>query len=165
MKIYISGAPGSGKTFLSDRISDFLKIKRLELDDIVWDNSYRERKIEDRDKMLDDFLNKNKSWIIEGVYFEWLSNLFGEADFIIILDINLIIRDYRIIKRFFMNKFTRTNLKKEGIKNLMHMLHWNHQYEKVIKKDLLTFLEKYRAKVMFVTDIKKINPTDFYTVS
>ena len=39
MKIHIIGCSGSGKTYLSKKLSERLGIPRFDLDDIQWDNS------------------------------------------------------------------------------------------------------------------------------
>lgn len=38
MKIHIIGGPGSGKTFLAEKLSKELGISHLDLDDLQWDN-------------------------------------------------------------------------------------------------------------------------------
>ena len=45
MKIYIIGPVGSGKTTLSKHLSKKYKIKRYELDKVVWDDDYGNIKI------------------------------------------------------------------------------------------------------------------------
>jgi len=156
MKIYITGGPGSGKTFLSNKISEEYNLQLLELDNIVWDDNYKEVTTDKRNENLLFFLSNNTNWIIEGTYFEWLEKIFAECDFIIFIQSNSIIRDYRIIKRFIMKKIKKDNNKKEGLVNLIHMIAWNHEYENKIKKQFLSFVENFNSKLVFVKDKNKI---------
>jgi adenylate kinase family enzyme len=79
----------------------------LDLDTLFWDNSvnqYGTKMLpEKRDAMLKIIL-QNKDWIIEGVYYAWVSECFRDADKIIVLDIPSPVYKYRIIKRFFKRK-------------------------------------------------------------
>lgn len=60
MKIYIIGGPGSGKTFLANKLSNELNIPHFDLDDLQWDNptvSYgTKRNIKERDELLNKIL-------------------------------------------------------------------------------------------------------------
>ncbi len=70
MKIHIIGGPGSGKTYLAEKLSKELGIRHYDLDELQWDNnsdSYGvKREPAERDRLLADVLKKN-DWIIEGV--------------------------------------------------------------------------------------------------
>ena len=68
MKIYVIGPTGSGKTTLSECLSNKHKIKCYELDLLVYDdeNGHVKRPDEVREKMFNDILKK-KNWIIEDV--------------------------------------------------------------------------------------------------
>lgn len=83
MKIHIIGGPGSGKTFLAEKLSKELGVKHYDLDDIQWDNqsdSYGvKRAPNERDGLLADVLS-NKDWIVEGVYYAWCQQCFADAD-------------------------------------------------------------------------------------
>lgn len=74
MKIHIIGGPGSGKSFLAEKLSKELGISHFDLDDLQWDNksaSYGiKRSPDERDRLLNDVLSHN-DWIIEGVYYAW----------------------------------------------------------------------------------------------
>ncbi len=156
MKLYITGGPGSGKTFLSRNLSKKYNINLMELDDIFWDNEYKMENEDKRNNKLKNFLDNNKEWIIEGTYYDWLTNVFEQCDKIIFINSNSIIRDYRIISRFIVAKFDKNNKKKENIKNLIHMISWNHNYENKIKNNLLNFIKPFENKFIFLKDKNKI---------
>ena len=74
MKIHIIGGPGSGKTFLADRLSRQYGIPHYDLDDLQWDNAANDygtkRDPQERAALLDQILQRD-DWIIEGVYYAW----------------------------------------------------------------------------------------------
>ena len=74
MKIHIIGGPGSGKTFLADKLSRQYGIPHYDLDDLQWDNAANDygtkRDPQERAALLDQIL-QNDDWIIEGVYYAW----------------------------------------------------------------------------------------------
>ena len=78
-KIHIIGGPGSGKSYIARKLSTFYNIHAYDLDDIFWDrltNAYGTKaREEDRNTALSEILNK-ESWIVEGVYYSWLSQAF-----------------------------------------------------------------------------------------
>lgn len=118
MRIHIFGCSGSGKTWLSNNLSVTNNIPHYDLDDIFWDNSQGTYGIktceEKRNQMLDDILKQN-DWIIEGVYYSWLSDSFKEADRIIVINIPERIYKFRIIKRFIKRKLGIERGKKESL--------------------------------------------------
>ena len=65
MKIHIVGGPGSGKTFLAEKLSRELGIPHYDLDDIQWANEGdygKKRDTAERDALLDEVLQKDQ-WI------------------------------------------------------------------------------------------------------
>ena len=122
-KIHIIGGPGSGKSYMANLISNQINIKNYDLDDIFWDNSSNifgsRADVRIRDINLQNIL-LNNSWIIEGVYYGWLSASFDKADIIIVLKINVYTRDWRIITRFLKRKIGLIQCnKKETFKGLI----------------------------------------------
>ncbi len=110
MKTAILGYAGSGKTYLSDYISEKKKIPVLHLDDVKWDKEW---------KPIDDsvvlpqvagFMAKD-NWIIDG-YYKYL--LYDErlesADLIVLLLLPRLTCFYRAVKR------TKSR-RKDGYKN------------------------------------------------
>jgi adenylate kinase family enzyme len=69
-KIVIFGNSGSGKTTLALKLQTELNLPMLDLDTITWISNQpgiRREKTES-EKLLNDFMNENSEWIIEGCY-------------------------------------------------------------------------------------------------
>jgi adenylate kinase family enzyme len=154
-KIHIIGGVGSGKTYASSRIAEVLGIRAHDLDAIFWDNtedSYNKRAVpEVRDQKLKEILLSD-SWIIEGVYFNWLKESFQQADAIILLIPNYTICTFRIISRFIRRKIgIMPSKKKETIKGLIELIKWNQRYNKEYIPEIITLLKPYSEKMKVFT--------------
>ncbi len=152
MKIHIIGGPGSGKSYAAKKLSKKLNIRKFDLDYLFWDNDGRhfnkKNTPENRDKELARIL-KLDSWIIEGVYYKWLSESFKLSDKIIILKPNVYLRDFRIIKRFLFRKMKIIkSKKKETLKGLIELLIWNHEYDNDNLKRAYVLINIYKEKVI-----------------
>ncbi len=149
-RIHIIGGTGSGKTHAARRISEMLGIQAYDLDDIFWDNTdkrYNQRvRPEIREQRLKEILLKD-SWIIEGVYFEWLKESFERADVIIVLMPHPAICALRVLWRFIRRKIgILPAKKKETVKGLIELLKWNQRYHKEYIPEIIMLLESYKDK-------------------
>ncbi|MEK3775234.1 hypothetical protein MHB85_12160 [Paenibacillus sp. FSL K6-4396] len=132
MRIRIIGSCGSGKSTLAKELSDNYGIPSYELDNLIWDRSAENLRYPEsfRDESFQSIVS-SEAWIIEGVQCkDWTIKSIQEADLIFVLNPNVFIRDYRIIKRFVLS---RTGLQpwnyKQSFKDLCKMIvKWNHQY-------------------------------------
>lgn len=114
---------------------------------MIWDRSAENLKYpeEIRNNTFQETIRK-ESWIIEGVQFrDWTMESFIRSDMIFILNPNVYIRDYRIIKRFIKS---RTGIEpwnyKQSISNLMKMIvQWNHGYQ---VEELLELTNEFQNK-------------------
>ena len=151
MKIHIIGGPGSGKSFLAEKLSKELGISHFDLDDLQWDNksaSYGvKRSPEERDRLLNDVLSHN-DWIIEGVYYAWCQQCFADADRIYVLNVPRYKYRYRIIRRFVRRKLGLEKGKKENLKSLRELLKWADKYQKVNLVEIRKLLMPYSDKVI-----------------
>ncbi len=131
-KIHILGGPGSGKSFVASQLSTLYGLPVFDLDDLFWDrraDRYGVRAPEgERDQALASIL-AGSSWIIEGVYYGWLSRCFEEADKIIMLTPSVWRRDWRILKRFVKRRAGLISAKKESLLDLWRLIAWNHRYD------------------------------------
>lgn len=135
-KIYIIGAPGSGKTTYARKLSQELGVPHFDLDELKWENtggkyySKKRDKIE-RAKMLDDVLAKNPHWICEGVYFrDWILPVIQNADEVIVLMPPRWLRQCRILRRSIRRMLHLEPSKhKETSKSLYDLLSWAHRYD------------------------------------
>ena len=151
MKIHIIGGPGSGKTFLAEKLSKELGISHFDLDNLQWDNksaSYGvKRSPDERDRLLNDVLSHN-DWIIEGVYYAWCQQCFADADRIYVLNVPRYKYRYRIIRRFVRRKLGLEKGKKENLKSLRELLKWADKYQKVNLVEIRKLLMPYSDKVI-----------------
>lgn len=98
-----------------------------------------------RDQTLKEIIS-DVHWIIEGVQFkDWTMAIIDRADYIFIMNPNVYVRDYRIVKRFIKS---RTGIEpwnyKQSVSNLMKMIvKWNHGYQ---LEELLGITEPYQKK-------------------
>ena len=151
MKIHIIGGPGSGKTYLAEKLSKELGIQHYDLDELQWDkksDSYGvKREPGERDHLLADVLNKN-DWIIEGVYYAWCQQCFSDADKIYVLSVPRYKYRYRIIRRFVRRKLGLEQGKKETLKSLSQLLKWADKYQQVNLVEIRKLLIPYSGKVI-----------------
>ena len=68
MRLALLGNAGVGKTTMARRIIGDRSIPRLSLDQIVWDEGAKRKPLELSLRMLEDFIQSNKEWVIEGCY-------------------------------------------------------------------------------------------------
>jgi adenylate kinase family enzyme len=145
-RIHIIGSTGSGKTYLAEALSKKLNVPYGELDTIMWSGRTElagKNDPEVRDKLLQQIIDQDR-WIVEGVYYKWLTKSFERAEVIIILDTHLLIRDFRIICRFIKQKLQiERSTYKQSINGLAKMINWNHEFEKKYKRDIMDFLEPF----------------------
>ncbi|WP_442600679.1 hypothetical protein [Paenibacillus sp. KN14-4R] len=131
MKIRIIGSCGSGKSTAARTFSERFNIPFYEIDNITWDRSAENLRypVEVRDETFRSIIDQD-AWIVEGVHLSWTMESFRQADFIIILHPHVLVRDYRIIRRFIRS---RAGIEpwnyKQSAKNLWKMISkWNHGY-------------------------------------
>lgn len=102
-KINVLGPPGSGKTTLSIKLSQYLKSELIVLDKILF-NENCELKVDRSVHFINSLKSKNKC-IIDGTYVSLLSDeRIQIIDHFIMIDCNIFVSFYRIIKRNFQKK-------------------------------------------------------------
>ena len=102
-KINFISPPGSGKTTLSNKISEELKIKLIELDHILFDDNCLVKK--NKDEIFLKQLKTSSKCIVDGTYYSLLSEeRINETDLFIMLKINFFKTIYRVLKRSIFNK-------------------------------------------------------------
>lgn len=144
IRIHIIGGAGSGKTYIAQKLSKLLYIPYYDLDDIFWDNTanqYGVKTLEiERDNKLRQIVEQ-PSWIIEGVYFKWLTPGFFLADKIFVLNTPISTQEKRIWSRFEKRKLgILPNTKKETIESVKELIKWN--------KNITTCTYKILSQIM-----------------
>ena len=155
MKIYIIGPVGSGKTTLSKHLSKKYKIKRYELDKVVWDDDHGniKRTEEEIAKLFAEIL-KNNSWIIEDVGRRKFIKGREEADIIYYIKLSRIKSYLRVTKRWIKQRLKlETYNHPPTFKQLLYFISTvNTYYSNQLEK--LKSLEKYQDKLVFINKRK-----------
>ena len=146
-KIVIVGCGGSGKSFLSRKLSEVLGYPIMHLDKEYWLPGWEHVTYEEFVEKQRAFIS-NESWIIEGNYYSSMEMRFAAADLIIFLDINRLVCLYSVIKRL---KEKRTDLP-EGLDNTVdaEFLKWIWNFSKNEKPKIIGLHSKYAA-LPFIT--------------
>lgn len=101
MKISILGYSGAGKSTLAKRLGEFYNIPVLHLDKVQYTENWEEREKEEKQRIVEEFLNKNLSWVIDGTYSGLhFKRRLEESDLIIILLFNRFTCFRRVISRY-----------------------------------------------------------------
>lgn len=160
-KLHIIGGPGSGKTYSSNQLQKTTDLIAYDLDQVFWDqskNTYIRASEELRAEKLDEILSGN-SWIIEGVYYKWLEDSFHKADIIVILNPHVIIRQWRIFKRFLIRKFLLGDFRKETFSSFIELWNWNKKFDSDNMLRIENFISKHKDKVVYCKsyhDIRRV---------
>ena len=149
-KIYIIGAPGSGKSYIARLLSLSLNVQAHELDHLYWDPKVNRYGIATdtvtRTKMLNNILAE-PAWIMEGIYHDWTTPCFEQAEVIVLLKTNVWRRHWRLIKRYFQHRRKTYTGKRETFMELLRLLVWNHQYEKNELPQVLQAMTAFEKKL------------------
>ncbi len=141
-RIYILGGPASGKTHLAKLLSEKLKIKHYDLDDITYEVKYSKRRNRDERKNILEKICANKSWIIEGSYArEWVRAAFSKNDVIIFLNFPISTIIARLVAREFGER-------RASLYDFLILLKYALTYRNYLKEDGL--FEQYQSKITSV---------------
>lgn len=153
MRIYIIGSPGSGKTYLSEKLSKKYKIKSYELDKVAWDddNGNIKRTDEEVSKTFKDILIK-KDWIIEDVGRDKFKKGREKADKIYYIKISSVKAYLRVTKRWFRQRIGKERYNASPTFNQLGYFYSviNSYFKK--EKRILKELEQYKDKLILVNN-------------
>ncbi len=157
-KILIFGESGSGKSTFASKLAKRMNIPHLNLDDVFWDNNpphrpfSQKRSNDARIQMVHQFLNDNKEWIVEGIYCkDWINPIVEQASHIYYLNVNIFVRDYRIIKRD-MRRILRIDKEKSGsIISLAKLIKFNHQNRAKRHRQLVEKVQQFNKKIRILS--------------
>jgi len=157
-KIHIVGGPGSGKTYCAQKLEMTTGLTSYDLDRVFWDQS-KSTYVRASEKLRSETLEKilaNDSWIIEGVYYKWLSKAFDDADIIIILTPSVYLRQWRIFKRFLYRKFILLDFKKETFASFIEMFWWNQKFDRDNMIRIRSFISEHQQKIVFCQNYQEV---------
>lgn len=107
MKIAVIGYSGSGKSTLAKEMGAHYGIKVLHLDSVHWMSGWVERQREDEQKIVEEFLDSNDEWVIDGNYTKLsYERRLKEADMIIMMQFNRFASLVRVTRRYHRYKGT-----------------------------------------------------------
>lgn len=98
-KIVILGPSGAGKTTLAHGLGHTLKIKVFHLDRLFWQRGWKRKTWYERVEIVEQLIQQENTWIIEGSYLASFQPALQEADTIIFLDMAPLVCAIRVIKR------------------------------------------------------------------
>ena len=167
MNIQITGASGSGKTFLGKKLSEVLNYNFVDTDDIlwVWDEDVQPYTIavsdEESCKILKQILLKNNSTIVSGMFYPWSESLIPMFDLLIIIETNKEIRKKRIIEREFEMYGNRFKKGGDMYKQFNQFLDWAMSYDTSddklgSKRETDNWAKKFDCKVLYIDGSKPI---------
>lgn len=125
MKIQIIGHSGSGKSTLAKKLGEHYNIPVLYLDNTRYYGDWESRSLEEQQILVEDFLSKNESWVIDGNHSKVCPNRFLESDMTIYLDMNRFVCLFSAYKRHlkYKNK-QRESCKCNGDKFDLRFFNW-----------------------------------------
>ena len=157
------GTSGSGKSTLAEELSKKFKIQVWNLDDICWEVKYtKKRDQKKRMAMVKDVANKKK-WIIEGVSTSFTESALKKADLLILLDINIKIASYRIIKRW-IKTFGKRNSLKDSLKLIKEVYKYKTGDHSVSYKSHKSLIKKHKINYVIIKNKKELKKfmIDYY---
>lgn len=135
-RIHILGGPGSGKSTIARALSQTFDLPVFGLDHVFAEDTalLYDRQIPPPDRQAKlDAITSRPTWIIEGTDCKWIGSAFERADMIIILDVSVWRRDWRIVTRYFRWRYSQDMLfTRQTLARLPYLyqdLMWNHRYD------------------------------------
>jgi len=157
-RISIIGGAGTGKTTLSNLLSEKYNLPVTHLDGIHHLKNWQVRDKLERDKIILDIVEKEK-WIIDGTYRDTIKQRLEKSDLIIWLDYSTFAQVKGILKRFFKNP----GKEKPEIPGCNERLNWEFfkyvlNYRKKKRHFVVEAIENVdKNKVLIFTKQKALN--------
>lgn len=157
-RISIIGGAGTGKTTLSNLLSEKYNLPVTHIDSIHNLKNWQVRDKAERDKIILDIVEKEK-WIIDGTYKDTIKQRLEKSDLIIWLDYSTFAQIKGILKRF----LKHPGQEKKEIPGCRERLNWEFfkyvlKYNKNKRHHVVNALENIdKNKVIIFTKQKDLN--------
>ncbi|WP_168124011.1 DNA topology modulation protein [Paenibacillus sp. HB172176] len=150
-RILILGSGGSGKSTLSQRLSNILNLPVVHLDRYFWKANWVPTPNEEWDQIVENFTTE-KEWIIDGNYSRTMDTRIKHADLIIYLDMSKWLCLYRVLKRRVMyHKKTRPDMNEACQEKLdWEFFKWIWNYRKRSRMKTITKLEQIKNEKQII---------------
>ncbi|MGR5145097.1 AAA family ATPase [Photobacterium alginatilyticum] len=126
-RVLIIGNSGSGKSWLSSRLSSLLQVKEVNLDSVVWEpGGYNQKRSQASIDLELDKISAQSSWVVEGVFGALAEQLVPVADTLIFLDIEWSVCKQSLLLRGSESSKQLDNELAE--KNFQELLKWASEY-------------------------------------
>lgn len=162
MKIMIIGYSGSGKSTLASKLGKKYNLKPLFLDTVHWLPNWVERDFEDEKRIVEEYLNSNDNWLIDGNYSKLsYKRRLEESDLIILMQFNrfVCLKRALIRKRKYKNK-TRESITDGCIEKVDLEFIWWILYKGRDKKKRLNYeniKKTYANKIVIIKNQKELD--------
>ena len=162
MKIAIVGFSGSGKSTLARNLSEYYNLPVLHIDTVHHLPAWKHREVDEEKAMMEEFLNSNDNWVIDGNYFKLsFDRRMDEADIIIIMKFNRFKTIYRAHKRYKKYKNTTRPDMTEGCEEKFDFEFFKWLFykgrSKATKRKYHDIEMKYSDKVVILKSQKQID--------
>lgn len=162
MKIAIIGYSGAGKSTLARRLGELYGVPVLHLDTVEFLPDWQKRELDEKRRIVADFMRENDGWVIDGNYSKlFRAERLEQADMIVMLLFNRFACLSRVIKRFRAFKGKSRPDMSDGCAEkldrefILWVLHGGRTKAK--KADYRAVAEKYPAKTAALKNQRETN--------
>jgi adenylate kinase family enzyme len=158
MKICIVGPSGAGKTTITKKLAEELKISAHAFDEIYWNLSGTEF-VKNSEETISFGIKQiilQDSWIVEGAYDKRLLPLLLECSLILKMEVPFYLRTIRLLQRYLKSVVTGKR-PKETLKNTIELIQFSHRFDKRLENFLSSNAQLSRKVISFNNFSKAIN--------
>lgn len=159
MRILLVGGPGSGKSYAARHIRRSCGIYHVELDDLFWESSSPRYGVKCPTDIRDQKLRteiRRKSWLVEGVHYDWAAPALKKADVVFLLNVHPLRRVVLIIMRSIRRALNQESSKRERLVDFIWMIGFCLIYDTVFLRRTERLIRKMQKPVMVFRSSSKL---------